>query len=250
MILWFNIFQSLLYLLRLRRKKTLVDRVQGAAEDVADRFTEVAEDVYDRLQDVAGDVVERVQPVVSRSGRSAQRVVDRTERKTGRALASTAALASLARSRTERTADDTAERVAEAIEAARERLAPLLRQSERAAETALARTTGTVSAKVEEVEQAGRGAAQATAGFFGSLGSAVAGFARAAWAVTLFLIKAAVLIGVAYAGWEWLQSRRQNEFWSTPSYSPPTSGGPGGSNAAGNAYGSGSAFPSPAGAVG
>jgi hypothetical protein len=239
MILWFNIFQSLLYLLRLRRKRTLADRVQGAAEDV-----------YDRLQDVAGDVVERVQPVVSRSGRSAQRVLDRTERNTGRALASTAALAGLARSRTERTADDTAELVAEAIEAARERLAPLLRQSERAAETALARTTGTVSAKVEEVEQAGRGAAQATAGFFGSLGSAVAGFARMAWAVTLFLIKAAVLIGVAYAGWEWLQSRRQSEFWSTPSYSPPTSGGPGGSNAAGNAYGSGSAFPSPAGAVG
>ena len=84
---------------------------------------------------------------------------------------------------------------------------------------------------------------QATAGFFGALGSAVAGFARAAWTVTLFLIKAAVLIGVAYAGWEWLQSRRQNQFWSTPSYTPPTSGGPGGSDAAGNAYGSGSDLP-------
>jgi hypothetical protein len=156
-------------------------------------------------------------------------------------------LAGLARTRTERTADDTAERVAEALEAARERLAPLLRQSERAAETALTRTSGTVSARVEDVEQAGRGAARATAGFFDSLGAAVAGFARAAWAVTLFLIKAAVLIGVAYAGWEWLQSRRQNDIWSTPSYTPPSTGGPG---ATGNSYSPGSTFPSPAGAVG
>jgi phage-related tail protein len=243
-------WDDIAYRLRLRRKKTLADRVQERAEDVADRFTGVAEDVYDRLQDVAGDVAERVQPVVSRSGRSAQRAFDRTERNAGKAIASTALLASLARTRTERTADDTAERVAEAIEAARERLAPLLRQSERVAETALARTSGTVSATVDDVGQAGREAAQATAGFFGALGAGLGAIARTTWTVMLLLIKAAVLIGVAYAGWEWLQSRRQNQIWSTPSYTPPSSGGPGGTNAAGSPYGSGSSFPSPAGAVG
>jgi hypothetical protein len=147
-------------------------------------------------------------------------------------------------------AEDERERVAEAIEAARERLAPLLRQSERAAETALARTSGTVSAKVDDVGQAGREVAQVTAGFFGSLGSGLGAIARTAWTVTLLLIKAAVLIGVAYAGWEWLQSRRQNQIWSTPSYTPASSGGPGGTNATGSPYGSGSSFPSPAGAVG
>jgi hypothetical protein len=233
MIFWWTIVSTIVNtVLRMRRKKTLAERVQ-------DRVQVAAEDVYDRIQGVAGDVVERVQPVVNR-----------TERNAGKALASTAMLASLARTRTERKADDTAELVAEALEAARERLAPLLRQSERAAETALARTSGTVSARVEDVEQAGRGAARATAGFFDSLGAALASFARTAWGVTLFLIKAAVLIGVAYAGWEWLQSRRQNQIWSTPSYTPPSAGGPGAPGGSGNSYSPGSTFPSPAGAVG
>jgi hypothetical protein len=34
-------------------------------------------------------------------------------------------------------------------------------------------------------------------------------------------LKTAILVGVAYAGWQWLQSRQQSDRWSAPDYSSP-----------------------------
>jgi hypothetical protein len=226
------------------RKKTFADRVQ-----------DVAEDVYDRFQDVAEDVAERVPGWNRETPR--ERAV--------RALASPAFLAGLGKGRKERAADQATDRVLDALDAARGRLTPVLRQSEqatdmaqrRAAEAAqlalarAARAGDTVSSGFTAAERASREAAaaaaargadvaEATAGAFGSAGSFAASTARSLWSLTVFLGKAAILLGVAYAGWEWLQSRRQNEIWSTPSYNPPPASGPSGAE---------STF-SPAGAVG
>ena len=88
-------------------------------------------------------------------------------------------------------------------------------------------------------------ATDAAGDFVASSGSMIGNAARTTWWLTVFLVKAAILLGVAYAGWEWLQSRRQDDIWSTPTYIPPAGG-----SGAGNTYGSGSSYPSPAGAVG
>jgi hypothetical protein len=124
---------------------------------------------------------------------------------------------------------------------------------------ALARTSDQVASSVQAAERASRDAARmaaarsaaaadAAGGLVSNTGSALGTFARAIWGLTLFLVKAAILLGVAYAGWEWLQSRRQDNIWSTPTYTPPAGGT--GNGGTGTSYTSGSSYPSPAGAVG
>jgi hypothetical protein len=266
-----------------RRKKTLADRAKDVAEDVVDRFQDVAEDVVDRVQpvirrsgetahrargvaedvvgrfqDVAEDAVERVQPALRRSGKTASRTWEDTEKRAGKALASTAVLASLARARTERGADLAADRAREAIETTRERLTPVLRHSGKLAESAISRTAESASAGLSSAERASREAAHAaaaggaaaagaTVGFFGAVGGFFGAVLRGLWSLTVFLVKAGIIAAVAYAGWEWLQSRRASQKWSTPGgpgYSPPTSDGTGG-----GAYNATGGYASPAGSV-
>jgi len=58
-------------------------------------------------------------------------------------------------------------------------------------------------------------------GIGGFLGTVVSGL----WSLTTLLVKAAVLLGTAYAGWQWLQSRKTQQGWDgspgatdTPNY--------------------------------
>jgi hypothetical protein len=148
-----------------------------------------------------------------------------------------------------------------AFEATRESVAPVLVESSKKAEAAFSRTADTAATGFRAATEAGRdarlavaatGAAAAgtAAGAFEATGSFVGALLRGAWSLMVFLIKTAILLGVAYAGWEWLQARRQNDIWSTPAYSPP-----GGSWSSGDSGGpagpSGSAgYPSPARAAG
>ena len=57
------------------------------------------------------------------------------------------------------------------------------------------------------------GVAAGIGGFFGAIFSWL-------WWVTTFLVKTALLVGVAYAGWQWLQTRRTTQSWNTGSSTP------------------------------
>jgi hypothetical protein len=51
------------------------------------------------------------------------------------------------------------------------------------------------------------GVAAGIGGFFGALFSGL-------WSLTTFVVKASILAGVAYAGWHYLQSRKTQQSWS------------------------------------
>jgi hypothetical protein len=219
-----------------RRRQTLADRVQDVAEDVVDRVQDVAEDVVDRAAVTArgayGTVRRAVRPGHARHRRwplAAGRIVASPPVLTaGRALASPPVLTGLARGVTELTADRAAGRARETLAETRERLTPVLKQSGEVVEAARARTLGTAAAGLTAASLAGRGAATAaaatgevTVGFFAGLGRALGSLLRRLWSLTVFLVKAAILAGVAYAGWEWLQSRRRHQYWSSPEQARP-----------------------------
>ncbi|MGH2351536.1 MAG: hypothetical protein ACRDJN_07970, partial [Chloroflexota bacterium] len=77
-------------------------------------------------------------------------------------------------------------------------------------------TAGTAAAAT------GVAAAGAVGGFFGALRAFFGSLFRGVWGLTVFLLKAAILAGIAYAGWQWLQSRQQNQQWNPPPYTPPS----------------------------
>lgn len=54
------------------------------------------------------------------------------------------------------------------------------------------------------------GVAAGIGGFFGAILSGL-------WSLTTFLVKASILAGVAYAGWQYLQSRKTQQSWSSSS---------------------------------
>jgi hypothetical protein len=64
------------------------------------------------------------------------------------------------------------------------------------------------------------GVASGIGGFFGAIFSGL-------WWLVTFMVKTALLAGVAYAGWQWLQSRRAQDTWRRSD----ASGSAGGSNA-------------------
>ncbi len=53
------------------------------------------------------------------------------------------------------------------------------------------------------------GVATGIGGFFAAMFSWI-------WSVTVFFVKAGVLAGVAYGGWQWLQSRKTQDSWNSP----------------------------------
>jgi len=72
------------------------------------------------------------------------------------------------------------------------------------------------------------GVAAGIGGFFGAILSGL-------WSLTTFVLKAGILAGVAYAGWQYLQSRKTQQSWSGSSGSSDSAGG---STYASSVYGS------------
>jgi hypothetical protein len=70
------------------------------------------------------------------------------------------------------------------------------------------------------VAASGAAAAGAVGAFFSGVASALGTLLAWLWGLTVFLFKTALLVGVAYAGWQWLQSRREQQAWSSGAYNP------------------------------
>jgi hypothetical protein len=106
------------------------------------------------------------------------------------------------------------ERAADASEA----IGPTLDRSGRVATKAWGRAADASAAGLEAVSEAAEAAATTSAatasavgGFFGTLFSWI-------WWLVVFAFKTAILAGVAYAGWQWLQSRNSGRYDAGNSY--------------------------------
>jgi hypothetical protein len=150
----------------------------------------------DRVQDFAEEVVDTVVPVLT---------------KPAKAVASV----------------KVADAVYPALSRSRHAAEDALRHSGKAATTAWQRTGKTASAGLESVADLAGDATATVASTAAVTGAAAAGVATGVggflagvfswlWKLTTFLFKAAILAGIAYAGWQWLQSRREQQDWQTP----------------------------------
>lgn len=182
---------------------------------LTDKVQDAAENVVGTVQDLYESAVDTVTPVLTRPGltrpgRFASRASDAAAGTMGVVTPMVARSGKVAGRAWERTADTTA---------------PVLEAVEEAAETAAA---------------TGAAAAGAVGGFF-------AGLFRMLWWLVTFAFKAAILAGVAYAGWQWLQSRNSGsgsygDYGGGSSYSGGTSGSSG-TQSYNSTYGSVSAAP-------
>ena len=197
------LFENLGSALRVRRRKTFADRVEAAAERAADA-----------VRDAYTGARASLAPALARSGDAANKAAQ-----TARPL-----LPLLSR-----TTDRTASRAREAYSSSVESLEPVLDKATRIAERAwgrtakrsaggLSRATARAGGAAARVRATGKAAAGAVGGAAAAVGSFVGTVLAWLWQLTVFLFKAALLAGVAYAGWQWLQSRREQQEWSTPSY--------------------------------
>jgi hypothetical protein len=197
------LFENLGSALRLRRRKTFADRVETAAERTADA-----------VRDAYADARASLALALVRSGNAAYRA----------AYATRPLLPVLSR-----TTDRTAARARAAYSTSVESLEPVLEKATRIAERAwgrtakrstggLSRVTDLAGGAAASVGASGKAAADAVGGAAAAVASFVGNVLAGLWQLTVFLVKAALLAGVAYAGWQWLQSRREQQEWSTPSY--------------------------------
>ncbi len=225
-----DLFASIGTALSIRRRRTLAGRLQEAVE----RAAETVQEAYETAAETLG-------PVVARSASAAAKATERAREAYEEAAAS--AVPALERSRKaaaqatgrtittmapvmERSAGLAAAAAATAPQKAREILKtgretaargtqPVLARSSKAAAKALSRTAGATTAgagTAAETARSGVAAVGAVAGFFAALGARL-------WSLTVFLVKTAILAGVAYAGWQWLQSRRESQLYGS-TYQP------------------------------
>lgn len=168
-------------MLGLRRKRTLKDRVYETAEDVVDSL---ADTIY---------------PVLSRSRTAAYRGTDRLDR-LGDTLAPMI-------ERSGKVAKDTLSKTAmSATAGVTGGIAGLAAAKDAAADLA-EDAASTVAATAAASGMAAAGAATGVAGLVGGILSWL-------WWLTRFIVKTAILVGVAYAGWQWLQSLREQQRWN------------------------------------
>jgi hypothetical protein len=196
--------------LGLRRKRTFVERVQDAAEDMIDTVlptltmparaiskpskSKMASRFVDRVEDVADawdGVTDTITPVIKRSRKMAKHafkdsrhMIRDTRKSASRGLANASDMASWG--------------ISSASDVASKGLSTASSVASDAASKA-----GSTAAATREA------AAEAASGVGGALGTV---FSSVWWLFT-FTLKAALLAGVAYAGWQWLQTRRDTT-WS------------------------------------
>jgi hypothetical protein len=182
--------------LGMRRNKSLADKVQDAAENVV----ETVQDLYETAVDTVG-------PVLTKSTRLASRASDR-------AYDTAADVVPPMMAKSGKMAARAWERAADASEV----IGPTLDRSGRVATKAWERATDASAAGLEAVSDAAEAAAATSA----ATASAVSGFVGTLfswiWRLAVFAFKTAILAGVAYAGWQWLQSRNSRGYDSGSSY--------------------------------
>jgi hypothetical protein len=69
----------------------------------------------------------------------------------------------------------------------------------------------------DRVRQSAEATGAAAVGVAAGIGGFFAAIFSWIWSVTMFFVKAGLLVGVAYAGWQWLQSRKTQEGWNRDS---------------------------------
>ncbi len=149
------------------------------------RKKSLTEKAVDAVQDFYETAVDAVSPVLTKPAKFASKASDAAFKATDRAR--------------------------ESYESATDTVSPVLRRSSKMAEKAWDRTADTAEASLDAVSSAaaataatGAAAAGAVGGFFGAIFSFV-------WWLVTFSLKTAILAGVAYAGWQWLQSRNNGD---------------------------------------
>jgi hypothetical protein len=178
--------------LGLRRKKTFVERMQDAAEDVVE------------------SVVDTVKPVLTRPAKMARSVKDIDLPEV-------------------RMPDVRLPKMSMPDVSLPDMRLPRVHPGEMVGDAA-----GRVRQGAESTGAAAVGVAAGIGGFFAAIFSWI-------WSVTMFFVKAGLLVGVAYAGWQWLQSRKTQDSWNRSSSA--------GSDFASSTYGTVNAGePAPAGA--
>ena len=154
-----------------RRKKTLADKVQ----DVAERAVETVQDALDSVSPI-------VAPMLTKSGDFAFK---------------------------------TGDRVRDAYGTTYELVAPVLATRAMAATKKAARAADEASDKLshglERASDVAGAAAESTAAAAGAVGGLFAGVFSSLWWLARLSVKMAILGGVAYGGWRWLQSRQHSD---------------------------------------
>lgn len=226
-----ELFESIGTALRIRRRRTLASRLQEVAERAAETVQEAYETaaetlvpVMARSADLSVKAAERAReayeeaassaaPVLERSRKAASRATDRTRTTMAPVMERSARLAAIAAV----AAPQKARRLLKTgRETATRSTQPVLDRASTGAAKALSRTAGATAAgagTAAETAKTGVATAGAVARFFAALGARL-------WSLTVFLVKTAILAGVAYAGWQWLQSRRESQLYSSSSYRP------------------------------
>ena len=200
---------SLAETLGLRRKKSAVDRIQDVAEDVVNAYENVVDAVMDRVRPSKPSPMARV----ARMG-SAVRHIEMPD----------------VRMPDVRMPDMRLPDVRLPDMKLPEMRLPELHAGER-----LDYAAGKVKHGAAATGTAAVGVAAGIGGFFAAIFSGM-------WWLTTFLVKTAILGGVAYAGWQYLQSRKTQQSWagsgSTDYNVTPGSTGAGDSTYASTVYGS------------
>lgn len=168
-------------MLGLRRKRTFKDRVYETAEDVVDSL---ADTIY---------------PVLARSRTAAYRGTDRLDR-LGDSLAPVI-------ERSSKAAKDTLSKTAMTATAGVAGGVAGLSAAKDAAADLAEDAASTVAATAAASGMAAAGAATGVASVIGGIFSWL-------WWLMKFIVKTALLIGVAYAGWQWLQSLKEQQRWN------------------------------------
>lgn len=168
--------------LGMRRRKPLADRVQ----DVAEQAVESVQDAYE-------SVVTTMTPWASRSRKTIYLAGDRLRpliRRSGRA------------------AFKTGDRARGTYESALVTVKPALERSGEAANKALARTADATTTGLQTAAGVVTAVTATGAAVVGGVGAFFAALSSWMWWLVVTAFKTAILLGVAYAGWQWLQSRR------------------------------------------
>lgn len=189
--------------LGLRKKKTLVDRIQDVAEDVVDSVMPVLTRPAKLISNVDLPDVRMPDVRMPEMRMPDVRMPDVSSRISSvrPALASTGKHARVTGKH--------------AMDSGRHAMAAGLATGIATGKHAMDRLDDVWERTEHAVGRGGSAAGDAASSAAGSVGSFFGAVFSGLWWLTTTLFKLALLAGVAYAGWQWLQSRRDNQSWAS-----------------------------------